>query len=455
MSERIVWNDDEKLLLAAESFRIFQKETDLSPLAAISRAQQKVLPENRRRDLHQNRSLNWLSPMWDQMRARDAALARRAEARQHAEELFEPVAPVAMAAPIEPETVAFNAPIFGPFAPPENTGGTGGTPPTTEPDDARPSSSETVSESASESENTQTASKHRTSVFWRDDEKQKVCFRARSNLLRWPDMKPLEAFRKAQDSELPEDRRRNLTTWEMVRDWAEPMLEKLALDEQIEAARQHEENERIRAEERAEAAEREAALQRAEVEEKEAALAFETAVQTRMETLTLDDMFKAMARRMAREFVGAFSAEIEGVFASKMHSVLNEALGGPPTTPTKPEPPAPVAVESHRPKLPRVCVVGLLNKTQEDDVEKAFLGSVEFVFVKSQGTGGNGGGGKGMLQKAQKCDVVVGMIDWAGHGVDEAAKKLHDIPYKRVAGSVSALKRWLHMWLEGDIQKAA
>lgn len=447
MAERIHWNDDEKQLLAAESFRIIQKETALSPLAAVSRAQQKVLPENRRRDLHQNRSLNWLAPMWDQMRARDAALARRALARTNAESLFMPLCDAAPSAPEAVAPVSVSEPVSG--TPP-----TDGNPPMTEPDDARPSSSE----AASETENTQTASKPRTSVFWRDDEKQKVCARARSNLLRWPDMKPLEAFRKAQDSELPDDRRRNLSTWDMVRDWAEPMLDKLALDEQIELARQHEENERLREAARAEAAEREAERLRAEVEEKERALAFETAVQTRMESLTLDDMFKAMARRMAREFVGAFSEQIETVFAKKMHSVLNEALGGPPLSGTPPvsdpEPPAPVAIEPKK-HLPRVCVVGLLNKTQEDDVEKAFLGSVEFVFVKSQGTGGNGGGGKGMLQKAQKCDVVVGMIDWAGHGVDEAAKKLHDIPYKRVAGSVSALKRWLHLWLDGDIQKAA
>ena len=147
MAERIHWNDDEKQLLAAESFRIIQKETALSPLAAVSRAQQKVLPENRRRDLHQNRSLNWLAPMWDQMRARDAALARRALARTNAESLFMPLCDAAPSAPEAVAPVSVSEPVSG--TPP-----TDGNPPMTEPDDARPSSSE----AASETENTQTAS---------------------------------------------------------------------------------------------------------------------------------------------------------------------------------------------------------------------------------------------------------------------------------------------------------
>lgn len=443
MAERIVWNNGEKSAVAAESFRIQQADKSLSVIAAVSQAQQAVLPENRRRPVHQAKDFErWLTPLWDAMRTEAAHAPKRAEARRKAEALFTPEI-VQVEQPDIPAPVASGTPE-----------GTTEPPPVVEPDDARPSSTE----AAPVVEIIQKASKPRTSVFWRDDEKRKVAVRAYANLERWPDMSKLEAFRKAQDSELPEDRRRNLSTWETIREWAEPMLESIALDVRIEEARQHEENERRREAERAEAAEREAAKLRAEAAEREQARAFEVAVQSRMDTLTLDDMFKAMARRMAREMVSAFSAEIEGVFVSKMHSVLSEALGGPPTAappPTRqPEPPARI-VESNAVKLPKVCVVGLLNRTQEDDVEKAFLGAVEFVFVKSQGTGGNGGGGKGMLDKAQKCDVVVGMIDFAGHGVDEAAKKLHDIPYKRVAGSVSALKRWLRIWLDEALQKAA
>jgi hypothetical protein len=139
-----------------------------------------------------------------------------------------------------------------------------------------------------------------------------------------------------------------------------------------------------------------------------------------------------------------------------MKGVLSAALDPEAPPPNKPEPPAPTAAAVPKNRLPRVCVVGLLNRQQEDDVERAFLGTLEFVFVKSQQTGGSGAhGGKGMLAKSAKCDLVISMIDWAGHDVDECAKKLDGIEFKRVPGSVSGLKRFLHLWLESEVKKAA
>jgi hypothetical protein len=97
-----------------------------------------------------------------------------------------------------------------------------------------------------------------------------------------------------------------------------------------------------------------------------------------------------------------------------------------------------------RTRLPRVCVVGLLNQ-QEHDVSAVFAGMVEFVFVKAQRTGG-GHGGAGTLTKSASSDLVLARTDFIGHDVESSAKHLH-APYERVKGSVSALKRWLTDWL--------
>ncbi|MBC8721230.1 DUF2325 domain-containing protein [Paraburkholderia sp. 31.1] len=98
-----------------------------------------------------------------------------------------------------------------------------------------------------------------------------------------------------------------------------------------------------------------------------------------------------------------------------------------------------------RTRLPRVCVVGLINQ-QERDVSTAFDGVIEFIFVKAQRTGGGGHGGAGMLTRSASSDLVIAMTDFIGHDVEASAKHLH-VPFERVTGSVSALKRWLTTWL--------
>lgn len=108
-------------------------------------------------------------------------------------------------------------------------------------------------------------------------------------------------------------------------------------------------------------------------------------------------------------------------------------------TPRRVTPPPP------RTRLPRVCVVGLINQ-QEHDVSAAFEGVIEFIFVKAQRTGGGGHGGAGMLTRSASSDLVIAMTDFIGHDVEASAKHLH-VPFERITGSVSALKRWLTNWL--------
>ncbi|MGH7461966.1 MAG: hypothetical protein ACREMA_13205, partial [Longimicrobiales bacterium] len=110
-----------------------------------------------------------------------------------------------------------------------------------------------------------------------------------------------------------------------------------------------------------------------------------------------------------------------------------------------------VAPRDHK---PRVCVVGLLNQ-QEQDVRRAFGNALDFTFIKSHQSGGGGAhGGHGVTTRASGCDVVIGMTNFTGHDVDEAAKKLH-VPFIRLNGSVSGLKRWLQHWLNGEVALAS
>jgi hypothetical protein len=58
-----------------------------------------------------------------------------------------------------------------------------------------------------------------------------------------------------------------------------------------------------------------------------------------------------------------------------------------------------------------------------------------------------------MLSRGAQADVVIQMSDFTGHDVDAASKHL-DVPFVRVTGSVSALKRWLSHWLNGEVALA-
>ena len=415
MSERRVihWDDEEKRRVAARAFEINRSEPGLSLRAVVSRAQSVLNAERHRAiDKTQDDKLAiWLMPLWNDMKT-------RADAKAGAEALFSPATPTV-------ENPAAEIPADVPEA---------ATAPISEPEpDARPSSSEAVS------------SDRKINVHWKDEDKQKVAAQAFKLMQAFPDMKRLEAVRKAMGSELGPDKQRDISTWSMVSAWAEPMLEKFDVDARILALEQKRAREAEEEARRQEAARVEAERLLHEEAERARALEFEAAVNAKVETLSFDDLIKAFAAKLARDVIAGIGTEFEKQMAGAITHAVAKGVVQKETTPAEPE----RLIVAPAARLPVVGVVGLLNQ-QAEDVRKAFLGTVEFVFVKAQAEGGIGGGGHGMLEKCSRCDVVIAMSDHMGHDVEASAKKLN-VPYRRLTGSVSNLKRFLSSWINGEV----
>jgi hypothetical protein len=463
---RINWTDHERESVAAEALRIHQENPTLTPYKAAVRAQANVLPKARQRPLEHTQPSKveqWLMPLWDGIRK----ASRQADARDGAESLFRPLAdnrtegvnidgpqPLANAPSADDAPASADAEISTAQHKPDEPEAFIGP--------IIQNASEN-SEASSEPVKTSPASLQpppvRHVVHWKDHEKRAVAERAFAALQRWPDMSKLEAFRKAQDFELTEDRRRALHAWENVKEWADPMLEALALEEKIEAARIAEEREAARAEAQRQAEIDAAVARQSEAAEQSEKLAFDRAVAERMNNLTFDDLIHALARRFGRAIAEGFN---EG-----FRSMATPPIDPPPSARYVPPPASTHSPPAHhdpaqraeptRERLPKVCVVGLINQ-QAEDVKRAFLGVIEFEFVKSQKIGGSHGhGGVGMLDRCGTCECVFAMVDFLGHDVENSAKKLH-VPYVRVNGSASALKRELRAWLDqrdSEARKAA
>lgn len=415
----IHWDENERRSVAAEAFRISNREPEWTLRRVVSVAQ-KVLPENRRRpiDKTQDDKLGvWLMPLWQEMQERTKT----------AEELFKPP-------PVTPETVSVAdmpaiapQPVTTPVIEPKAD-----SQPDSQPD-ARPSSSEA------------TANDRKAMVYWKDEHKAKVIEKTFSLLRTFPDMSKLEAMRKAMQSELPPTLQRDLVTWGLVSAWAEPMLEKLEVDARILALEQKRAREAQEEAQRAEAARLEAERlieqQAAQMRE----LQIEAAVTARVEKLSFEQLIHAFASKLARETISGIAAEFEKQMADKISNAVAQGVSTKETTPADDE--RMIVPPSSR--VPLVGVVGLLNQ-QAEDVKKAFLGTIEFVFVKAQQEAGASGGGHAMLEKCARCDVVIAMTDHMGHDVTYASKKLH-VPFKPLTGSVSNLKRFLHSWINGEV----
>jgi hypothetical protein len=155
------------------------------------------------------------------------------------------------------------------------------------------------------------------------------------------------------------------------------------------------------------------------------------------------DIVRAVAEQLTPMVAATFNECAHQLVGALVHALENAGLQ-PPAAAGVVSPPR--IMPPPRTRLPRVCVVGLINQ-QENDVSAAFAGVIEFVFVKTQKQGSSGQGGPGMLNKSASCDVVLAMTGFISHDVETAAKHLH-VPFERVNGSVSALKRWLREWLE-------
>lgn len=457
---KVFWNKDEKRDIAAHAYRLREQNPDMSVLHAVDKAQRATLPKERRREIDTVTKVTpWLMPLWDEMKKGEQANAARGAAA-----LFDAPgvnidagATVREQAPADADADAVEA-LQGDSATldKETPADEPPTPqtPATEPDDRTPSSTapREVEFDIARREPEQTTLQRqaaeqatRTAVHWTDDERRAVAAKARDNMKRWPDMKKLEAFRKANELVLPPERQRELSTWTALAAWADPMLEMLALDEQIEEQRQKEALQQRERELQAEIEDAERQAQ-AGIEAQRLRLeAFEAEVRARVEQMPFDALIRAFAAKIARETIGAMGEEFEKLLMGRVLDAAGIVKNRTETTPVAES----AYVVPPVTRLPRVTVVGLMRQ-QADDVKKAFLGTIEFTFIESSKTGGKAGGGAGLTAHATTTDVAISMIDFAGHDVEEAAKK-SKLPFVRISGNVSALKRWLGSWLAGDI----
>lgn len=413
--ERIFWSDKEKRDVAAEALAITHANPGIHMVTAVERAQRKVVSTDRQRNFNNSNAQkigHWITPLWEEMRRQ-----QRASISAHA--LFDARAPEAAAPVAHANGVSIDTRTLQPV---EHANGV--TP------------------------------KDRKVVFWKDDEKRAIVAKALELMARWPDMKKVDAFRKAQELVIPALRQRDIAGWSVVAPWADPLMDEARQKAEQDAiagreareARERAEHEahELAQQERRDAEARERAEAEAEIQHMIDARV-EAGIEQRLRSLPLETLIRTFATSIAREAVAAFGDELENSIMSRVVAAAAETVQRAETAPAPDE----HLVMRPTNRLPRVGVVGL-TRQQSDDVERAFRGRVEFVFVKTQEQGGHGMGGHVMLDKCSHCDAVVAMLEHTAGDVPTMAKKLH-VPFKQIAGSVSNLKRWLSDWLNGDI----
>jgi hypothetical protein len=396
-NRRITWNDTERADVVREAIRL-SEGTTMSRFNAVRQAQG-VLPAERQRPLKNTPGFHaWLLPLWDRM---TAAATDEIEA-----------ATPSVSAGVDIDSAhareAVTEPVFEPQ--PQN-------PPV-------------------ESEPVKPAGKHRRKslVFWKDGEKRTVAAKSRELLRQFPDMKPLEAVRKANAYALPEARQRELHTISEVSVWIEPMWAQLDIDDQIAEARQHEQDhaEETRIAEQRERDEREAV---------ERASAIEAAVNERLAATTFEGLIRVFANKLAREIMSSVGESIKADLTAQIARVA--ASAGRPNIP----PPTQHRDPEH-PRKPRVLVAGLINQ-QIEDIKHSHGDRCDFSFVKSQ----QEASGAPMRDKCRHVDIVFAMVDFIGHNIEHEAKRA-GANMVRVNGSVSSLKRHLNEYLSGEAVSA-
>ncbi|QUN28734.1 hypothetical protein KB879_01805 [Cupriavidus sp. KK10] len=455
-SARILWTDDEKKIVARESLRLKEIDSSLSDALALQNAQM-LLPEERQRPSFKNwkSTASWLMPLWQEFagQAHDgphsngrpvAVTVKRSKLANAIQETEQTPAAV-QAAATEAEAVAE---LVEPMpAERESTADFESVPETGAEFRSGQESSESLPvQQQAEME----ATAQKPVVRWTQEERERIARRSREIMSR-TDIPALDAVRAA-NIELDDERQRDISTMSLVSEWLLPMWKQLDKQEQ-DARAQAEREERERAEREAAEAERVA------TEERERQAAIDAGIAAKFENASFDDLLKRLGQKIAGALMESISESLEAAVAARIASVVQSLPGTLPSNVAVLKPNAEVdgvgtvsvAPRDHK---PRVCVVGLMNQ-QADDVRRAFGNALEFTFIKSQQTGGSGAhGGAGVAARAQGCDVVIGMTNFTGHDVDDAAKKLH-VPFIRLNGSVSALKRWLQHWLNGEVALAS
>jgi len=416
VNSRIFWNEDEKQKIAAESYRILSKDKRLTNIEAIDQAQKKTLPADRRRPLD---SINfskfrpWIVPMWD---AIGASKTKQEGAKASAESLFDTPPATDTPAP------AAAAPVS--------------TPETTSP--TLPTENDT--------------SASRQLVRWTDEEKM-ILARSVYRRMEQGGIERLDALRNAIAMELPADRKRVINTWMQVQEWLEPLM-RMA---KAQIAQEKFDAERAAVEEARRAEEEHAALLLEQERQLQLAAAREVEVQQRIakhvDSMSFESLIRQFAKRMAVDMLTALRDEIKGGLVDHIMDAATAPDPGivvQPDVSTASNTPVDTPVSTPAPKLPKIMVIGLY-PVQEQDVQKAFLGVYDFIFVPNTKLGGQGAGGNAMVAKQHNAEVIIGMSDHMGMDVLQKRKHLSK-PFVSISGAVSNLKRWLSAYREGNIE---
>jgi len=451
VNSRIFWNEDEKQKIAAESYRILSKDKRLTNIEAIDQAQKKVLQADRRRPLD---SINfskfrpWIVPMWD---AIGASKTKQEGAKASAESLFD-------------TPPATDTPAPAAVSTPENTSSTSVPGKQKEFDIAKRddrrdmpkefdiATTDPRSKPVLPTESDTSAS--RQLVRWTDAEKMTL---ARSVYKRMEQggIERLDALREAMAMELDADRQRVINTWMQVQDWIEPMMRSA----KAEAIQAKYDAERRAVEEARRAEEEHAALlaeqERLRVLAEQQELEVQRRVAAHVDSMSFEALIRQFAKRMAVDMLTALRDEIKG---GMIDHILDAATAPAPTSGIVVEPdvstasntPVDTPVSTPAPKLPKIMVIGLY-PVQEQDVQKAFLGVYDFIFVPNTKLGGQGAGGNAMVAKQHNAEVIIGMSDHMGMDVLQKRKHLSK-PFVSISGAVSNLKRWLSAYHEGNIE---
>ncbi|MHB9836812.1 hypothetical protein Q8F57_018425 [Paraburkholderia terrae] len=411
---RVLWTPPEMEQVAHASYEEMKADTKLSSIDAVKRAQVRVLEPHRHRTIRQMKDIEGsIIPIWKTLRAAEPEKQPDADASPSS---TEPV-PEEAAETVSAEIVSESPQVD----PGQSIDGLAG---------AHVEAFVATQEAADVTQ----SDDRKAMVRWTDAEKRIVARESKRLRASFADMTPLEAIRKAVFGYLPEHRQRTITTMAEVK-WIH------ALWQQVDSVEETEARERA-------ALERAAAADAAKAEATAQAVKPAEAAPP-LPDLSIESLIRALAMKIGRQLIRGLGEQIQ---EAVMRQVINTLQGIPLQPGALPEGTTRVHTPP-RDRKPRVAIVGLLNQ-QAEDVKRTFASAVEFTFIKSQQQGGSGAhGGAGMLARGAQADVVVSMVDFTGHDVDNASKHL-DVPFVRLNGSVSALKRWLSHWLNGEVALA-
>jgi hypothetical protein len=461
------WTEAEKRTIARTSLQLMSQNQAMPQVEAVRAAVEK-LPTNRRHDVRDMHAVRWIKPLW-------ADIADELDAEHDAQQAHDDAAlKVSAPAPtVEPEAV-----------PPSEE-----TPPLElEPTDGvnidapkrgrgRPKSAATsepapeVVEPVDKAPKKRGGTKGMTMVRWKDAERRtlaKAFIKMQSD---FPDLKETEAFRKAMQYSLPDDRQRNVVGIFAERDWLYPLVEEVRAEveqeaKEIEARKAAEyqaEQERIDAER----AEREA---QAEAERQAAAAAEQATIAAEMEKLRLIDrveretiagltvqelqamLYDRQADIIAQKVMDRLMGPLEQLIKRSNEMAVANAhpFGNFGNRPSEPIPEGERAAPAPRDRKPRVLICGVFNEWIQD-IKREFDATLQLDFFKGSQDGGPQL--EGML-KGKPHDLVVHMTDFSRHDREQAYRKAGIKPL-RVTGSVSALKRELRKWLLGDLVRVS